>query len=129
MELLECFLPIALKPEQSHLGYKLWFTDIMELWTTCNNAISWETEVMWLMANLASNNIGYIDWEPYIPIMFTRFLRSFNLPVNYKQYQAPKHHKMETSAISLWIVSVLVSSLVSFLCLRGKLIHLPFVYI
>lgn len=43
MELLEWFLPVALPPAKSHLGYKLWFTDIMELWATCNNAPAWET--------------------------------------------------------------------------------------
>lgn len=63
---------------------------------------------MKLVANLASSNVGYIDWEPYIPIMFTRFLRSFNLPVAYKQFQKTKLQKTETSAIAVWIVSALV---------------------
>ena len=64
-------------------------------------------EIMWLIARLASCNIGYIDWEPHIPIMFTRFLRSLNLPVSYKNIQSSKHHKLDASAMALWIVSTL----------------------
>ena len=62
---------------------------------------------MWLVARLARCNIGYIDWEPHIPIMFTRFLRSLNLPVSYRSIQSSKHNKLDTSAMALWIVSVL----------------------
>lgn len=107
IETMECFLPISLPPNLSHKGYKLWFKDMMELWEVCNNALSWESDMMWLIARLARCNIGYIDWEPYIPLMFTRFLRSLNLPVSYKQIQTTKHHKLDTTAIALWIVSVL----------------------
>ncbi|KAL0269474.1 UNVERIFIED_CONTAM: hypothetical protein PYX00_007188 [Menopon gallinae] len=104
---LEWFLPVSLPPEKAHLGYKLWFDDIMELWTKGNNSATWDAEIMSQMASLASHNIGYIDWEPYIPSMFTRFLHSFNLPVVYKQQQSPKLFKVDTSAMALWIVSVL----------------------
>ncbi|KAK6639500.1 hypothetical protein RUM43_007773 [Polyplax serrata] len=107
MDLLAWFLPVSLPPERTHLGYKLWLTEVMDMWATCNNIPSWEPQVMKLVANLASSNVGYIDWEPYIPIMFTRFLRSFNLPVAYKQFQKSKLQKTETSAIAVWIVSAL----------------------
>lgn len=63
---------------------------------------------MWLMARLAHYNIGFIDWEPYIPFMFTRFLRSFHLPVTYKHVQQSRTYKIDTSAMALWIVSVMV---------------------
>lgn len=63
--------------------------------------------MLWLMARVAMYNIGYIDWEPYIPIMFTRFLRSLDLPVSYKQKQSLKHHKLETTPIAVWIVSTI----------------------
>lgn len=49
---------------------------------------------MVLMANAAYCNIGYIDWEPHLPLMFTRFLRSFNLPVFYKQIPNNKQHNI-----------------------------------
>lgn len=64
------------------------------------------------MANLAYYNIGYIDWEPYIPMMFSRFLRSFNLPVFYKQTSAMRVAKLDTSPMALWIVSVIVRQLI-----------------
>jgi proteasome activator subunit 4 len=108
LEMLEWFLPIALPPEKSCLGHQLWFHEFMKLWEGCLNAPTWEGDMMWLMARLAQCNIGYIDWEPHIPLMFTRFLRSLNLPVSYKNMQSSKHHKLDTSAIALWIVSVLV---------------------
>ncbi|GLH02190.1 Proteasome activator complex subunit 4 [Gryllus bimaculatus] len=107
IETLEWFLPIALPPSRSDKGYKLWFNDFMNLWDVCNNTPSWEADMMWLMARLARCNIGYIDWEPYVPLIFTRLLRSLNLPVSYKQIHNSKNHKLETAAMALWIVSVL----------------------
>ncbi|XP_043485466.1 proteasome activator complex subunit 4A-like [Polistes fuscatus] len=104
---IECFLPLQLPPQHHSLGHQLWFHEFMNLWNVCHNGASWEPEMMILMATLASENIGYIDWEPYIPLMFARFVRCFNLPVAYKQTQDIKTHKMDTLAITLWIVSVL----------------------
>lgn len=59
------------------------------------------------MAHLASYNTGYIDWEPYVPIMFTRFLRCLDLPVNYRQKASCKRHKVEITPIAIWIVSTI----------------------
>ncbi|XP_015178192.1 PREDICTED: proteasome activator complex subunit 4B-like [Polistes dominula] len=104
---IEYFLPLNLPPQHHSLGHQLWFHEFMNLWNVCRNGASWEPEMMWLMATLASQNIGYIDWEPYIPLMFARFVRCFNLPVSYKQTQDMKTHKMDTLSIAIWIVSVL----------------------
>lgn len=62
------------------------------------------------MARLAKHNIGYIDWKPYIPIMFVRFLRTLHLPVGYKQKQSSKMYKIDISAMAMWIVSTLGGS-------------------
>lgn len=78
------------------------------MWKVCHNAPQWENDMMWLMARLATYNIGYIDWEPHFPLMFTRFVRCLNLPVSYKQMQHSKTHKIEVAPIALWIVAVLV---------------------
>ncbi|KAG8223216.1 hypothetical protein J437_LFUL003567 [Ladona fulva] len=107
MTYLEWFLPVTLPPSKAHMGYKLWFEEIMNLWEVCHNGTQWEGEVMWIMARLASSNIGYIDWEPYMPLMFSRFMHSLSLPVFYNQTPSAKHHKLDMSAICLWIVSVL----------------------
>ncbi|XP_046402715.1 proteasome activator complex subunit 4A-like [Ischnura elegans] len=107
MTYLEWFLPVTLPPSKAHLGYKLWFEEMMMFWEVCHNGTQWEGDIMWIMARLASSNIGYIDWEPYIPLMFSRFMHSLSLPVFYKQTPSTKHHKLDMSAICLWIVSVL----------------------
>lgn len=105
----ELFLPVQLSVQNSSLGYELWFHEFMKLWKVCSsNAHTWAGSMMQLMAKLACNNIGYIDWEPYIPLMFTRFVQSFHLPVYYKKvaYQMISY-KVGPNAISLWIASVL----------------------
>lgn len=61
----------------------------------------------WLMARLSCFNIGRINWEPYIPTMFARFLRTLNLPVGYRKRQSGKQYKIEISAMALWITSIL----------------------
>jgi len=107
LQMLEWFLPISLPPEKSCFGHQLWFHEFMHLWEVCHNAPAWEGDMMRLMARLARCNIGYIDWEPYIPLMFTRFLHSLKLPVSYQNAQYTKHHKLGVGAMALWIVSVL----------------------
>ena len=102
------FLPNDLQPEYHDRGYHLWFDEIMKIWEVCHNAPYWENDAMWIMTKLASRNIGYINWEPYLHIMFTRFLRFLNLPVTYKKNSNNSNHKMDVSAIAEWIVSVLV---------------------
>ncbi|XP_031825586.1 proteasome activator complex subunit 4A isoform X2 [Nomia melanderi] len=107
MEKLESFLPVQLPPKYHSIGHELWFDEFMSLWEVCNNAPKWENEIMNLMATLASENIGYINWEPHIPLMFTRFVRCFGLPVLYNKQQACNYHEIDTSPIAIWIVSVL----------------------
>ncbi|KAK9752669.1 Proteasome-substrate-size regulator, mid region [Popillia japonica] len=104
IEYLEIFLPIVVKPEEADLGYKLWFEELMNLWEVCHNANIWESHLATLMARLAKYNIGYINWEPYIPIMFVRFLRTLHLPVGYKQKQSSKMYKIDIHAMTMWIV-------------------------
>ncbi|CAH0386282.1 unnamed protein product [Bemisia tabaci] len=107
IEYCEWFLPTMLRPDQSHLGYELWFHEFMNLWDRCNNSLKWDQEMMSLMTGLAENNIGYIDWEPYIPTMFTRFLRSLHLPVYYRQVTTGRYPNISMDLIARWIVSVL----------------------
>lgn len=108
LKTLECFLPLQLPPEHHSIGHQLWFEEFMTLWKVCHNGPLWENNMMWLMARLAHNNIGYIDWEPHIPLMFTRFIRCLHLPVTYKQTQNNKFHKLDIASIATWIVAVLV---------------------
>ncbi|KAL0124071.1 hypothetical protein PUN28_006100 [Cardiocondyla obscurior] len=107
LQILECFLPLQLSPEHHSKGYQLWFDEFMTMWKVCHNGPQWENNIMCLIARLATLNIGYIDWEPHIPFMFTRFIRCLNLPVTYKQMANNLNHKIEMSSISMWIVATL----------------------
>lgn len=108
MDMLDLFLPTQFNStEESDKGYKLWFYEFMKLWEICNNAPAWEHSMMTLMSRLAWYNIGYIDWEPYIPIMTTRFMRCLNLPVYYKNTKITKPHKITTNSVAIWVVSIL----------------------
>ncbi|XP_032665023.1 proteasome activator complex subunit 4-like isoform X2 [Odontomachus brunneus] len=107
LQTLECFLPLQLPPKHHSIGHQLWFDEFMTMWKVCHNAPQWENDMMWIMARLASFNIGYIDWEPHFPLMFTRFIRCLNLPVTYKQKPTGRLHKMEVTPISMWIIAVL----------------------
>lgn len=107
IQLLRWFLPVQLPPKYHSIGYQLWFEEFMILWEMCHNAPTWESKMMELIAALANYNIGYINWEPYIPLMFTRFMRCLKLPVSYNKIQRHKHHEMDATSITTWIVAVL----------------------
>lgn len=78
-------------------GYELWFDEFMSIWTTYQNP-PWSSDMMNIMADLASRQIGCINWEPHIPIMFTRILRSIDLPVSYKCMKSSRNQGLYTAA-------------------------------
>lgn len=104
---LATFLPVQLFPQDHIHGHKLWLEEFMKLWETYHNAPLWVNSMMSLVARLSFYNIGYIDWEPYMPMMFTRFMRSLNLPVLYKKTGGVKSPRMGMPAAAEWIVSCL----------------------
>ncbi len=68
--------------------------------------------LMALMARLAKRNVGRVDWEPHMAVMFTRIMRSLKLPVLYKSAVAPRSSYSESLDIqhsSLWIIACLVN--------------------
>ncbi|KAE8280512.1 Proteasome activator complex subunit 4B [Larimichthys crocea] len=105
----ELFLPTTLPPELHHKGFKLWFDELISLWVSVQNLPSWEVHLVSLFARLANDNIGYIDWDPYIPKIFTRILRSLNLPVGTSQMMVPRYvtNAYDISHVVLWISSLL----------------------
>uniref|UniRef100_A0A668AU47 Proteasome activator complex subunit 4B n=1 Tax=Myripristis murdjan TaxID=586833 RepID=A0A668AU47_9TELE len=88
---MELFLPTIMPPEEHSQGFQLWFDELMNLWMSVQNQPSWEGHLVNLFARLANDNIGYVDWTPYIPTIFTRILRSLNLPVGVSQMVAPRY--------------------------------------
>lgn len=60
-----------------------------------------------LICRLAGFTIGQIDWNPYLPIMYSRFLRVLDLPVAYRKKQPGKSYRLELGAVTMWIVCTL----------------------
>uniref|UniRef100_A0A336KJE2 CSON009560 protein n=1 Tax=Culicoides sonorensis TaxID=179676 RepID=A0A336KJE2_CULSO len=87
-------------------GHELWLKHFIEIWDTYQNP-PWSPDIMMLISCAAVSTIGKIDWEPYIPTIFTRILRSIDLPVSYKGLKSSRNPQMYTGAIASWIVAVL----------------------
>ncbi|KAF7667140.1 hypothetical protein LDENG_00077040 [Lucifuga dentata] len=88
---MELFLPTIMSPKEHSQGFQLWFHELMNLWMSVQNQPSWEGHLVNLFARLANDNIGFVDWTPYIPTIFTRILRSLNLPVGVSQMVSPRY--------------------------------------
>ncbi|XP_035449064.2 proteasome activator complex subunit 4B isoform X2 [Spodoptera frugiperda] len=101
---LAVFLPVAINPQYAQFGHELWFDEIMSLWDTCYNSQCGISDLMMLFAGLAKRNPGAIDWQPYVPKMFTRFLHALNLPVSYKDMQITRCHSLDMKHVASWIV-------------------------
>uniref|UniRef100_A0A4W6FG58 Uncharacterized protein n=1 Tax=Lates calcarifer TaxID=8187 RepID=A0A4W6FG58_LATCA len=106
---MELFLPTIMPPEEHSQGFQLWFDELMNLWMSVQNQPSWEGHLVNLFARLANDNIGYVDWTPYIPTIFTRILRSLNLPVGVSQIVAPRYltNSYDIGHLVLWITALL----------------------
>lgn len=98
MEMLSLFL----NPN----SYELWLDDLMNIWETYHYP-PWNMDIWNLVASTAASTIGLIDWNPHIPVLFTRILRSLDLPVSYKQMKSAKSQQLCPDATATWIVSVL----------------------
>lgn len=104
----ELFLPTSLPPEKHHMGFKLWFQEVLDLWYSFLNCPSWEASIVSLFSRLANETIGHIDWKLHIPTIFTRVLRSFNLPVGTHHINYSRGNNCyETNAVTTWISAML----------------------
>ncbi|PKU42955.1 proteasome activator complex subunit 4 [Limosa lapponica baueri] len=105
----ELFLPTTLPPELHQKGFKLWFDEFIGLWVSVQNLPQWEGHLVNLFARLATDNIGYIDWDPYVPKIFTRILRSLNLPVGSNQVVVPRFltNAYDVGHAVLWITAMM----------------------
>ncbi|KAH7645848.1 proteasome activator complex subunit 4-like protein 2 [Dermatophagoides farinae] len=69
MEYFSLFLPTLLPPEEHEFGFKLWLDDFIDM-------LNWSqvpyTTLSNLLARLAEDVYGYIDWEPYLPYFFQK---------------------------------------------------------
>ncbi|CAF4196635.1 unnamed protein product, partial [Rotaria magnacalcarata] len=103
---LDLFLPVHLPPKLHDQGFKLWLPEFLSIWeTVCNNP-DWEQNVINIFSFVAWCNIGYIDWEPWMPKIFTRILKSFSLPV--ANVQVSSHiQNYSISITATWIVAMM----------------------
>ncbi|XP_061562704.1 LOW QUALITY PROTEIN: proteasome activator complex subunit 4B-like [Phycodurus eques] len=106
---MELFLPTIMPPEEHDQGFRLWFDELMDLWLSVQNQPSWEGHLVNLFARLANDNIGYVDWTSYVPTIFTRILRSLNLPVGVSHMVALRYltNSYDIGHLVLWITALL----------------------
>ncbi|KAK8724601.1 hypothetical protein OTU49_011168 [Cherax quadricarinatus] len=107
MVYLELFLPTSLSPEQAEFGWKLWKDELLGIWNACHNSNFWfwENSMFWLFSRMAWHNIGYVDWEEHLPLVFTKVLRSFRLPVSYKKAHVGKGDGLSQFASAMFIIA------------------------
>lgn len=80
-------------------GWQQWFDDVMTMWKVYHNP-SWNSELMSVASMIAVKAKNQIDWEPHIPIMFSRILCSIDLPVNYKNMKGLKTTSLQSQSIA-----------------------------
>lgn len=110
LKYFELFLPTSMDIPKDKT-YPLWHSEFMKLWESFGNSPSWEVELFRLYARLAHHNVGRIDWEPYLEIIFTRVMTAFCLPVTYGNSGIKVKFGLSGSnaftTIARWIVSVM----------------------
>ncbi|CAF3758140.1 unnamed protein product [Rotaria sp. Silwood1] len=106
MSYLDMFLPVHLPPELHHQGFKLWLSELLDIWETfCNNPV-WEQSLISLFSFVAWCNIGYIDWEPWLPRIFTRILKNLSLPIgNVELEKSTENYSIPI--VATWIVAMM----------------------
>ncbi|XP_077536196.1 proteasome activator complex subunit 4-like [Haemaphysalis longicornis] len=114
MNYFQLFLPTTLLPEHHDTGFRLWFPNFIGLWQNIHNTPEWEASLVRLFSRLAEDTIGYIEWDPYIPTLFTRLLRSFNLPERSSDVSENRHGSCYTNAAAVsWVAALLRAILYS----------------
>ncbi|CAF5181969.1 unnamed protein product, partial [Rotaria magnacalcarata] len=106
MRIFELFLPVHLPLNLHEKGFKLWLPEFLGIWESIYSNPGWELNMVNLFSLLAWCNIGYIDWEPWLPRIFTRILKSFSLPVGKLQVSLQQYH-YSMSSVTTWIVAML----------------------
>jgi hypothetical protein len=76
------FLPTnRLSPAGAGPQFLGWMGEVMDSWGWIENMRDWDFCWISLFNRVARKNVGHIDWEPYLPWLFTKFLAAFQLPV------------------------------------------------
>lgn len=84
ISLIETFLPTTHYHLSNQPVNPAWLEELMELWKLSHNQSSWEADLVQLFSRVSAFNTGLLNWESIMPLMFSRILHSFGLPVGYK---------------------------------------------
>ncbi|XP_074661309.1 proteasome activator complex subunit 4A-like [Tubulanus polymorphus] len=106
VQYLSLFLPQFLPPEFHDRGFKLWLDEFFSIWDSINASL-WDENLRKLFSRIASYNIGYIDWEPLIPKIFTRIMKSFALPVGSVKVSFTTHDNTTVAPLADWVVAMI----------------------
>ena len=58
-----------------------WLEEWLGLWGWVDNSLQWDLNQMALLARVAEDRVGMVDWEPHVPLIFTNLVRMLDLPV------------------------------------------------
>ncbi|VVA97480.1 unnamed protein product [Arabis nemorensis] len=72
------FLPT--NPENQDFFSEKWIKNCLELWDSIPNCQFWNSQWTAVLARVIKN-CSFIDWESYLPMLFSRFLNMFEVPV------------------------------------------------
>ncbi|UJR35822.1 hypothetical protein I4U23_028569 [Adineta vaga] len=103
---LDLLLPVHLPPNLHEQGFKLWLQELLGIWESVTNSPDWEQNVINIFSFVAWCNIGYVDWEPWLPKIFTRILKNFSLPVANVQVST-QSQSYSLTIISTWLVAMM----------------------
>eukprot|EP00736_Rhodelphis_marinus_P002602 Rmarinus@m.12288 len=66
----------------THRGtWKQWIDKCMDLWDWVPRYLDWDLHWVCLLASVAKTEAGEIVWDPYLPRLFTHFMRIIDVPV------------------------------------------------
>ncbi|CAF1329744.1 unnamed protein product [Adineta steineri] len=106
MKIFDYFLPVQLPLKLHDQGFKLWLSEFFDIWENINNETPWELYLVNIFCRLSWYNIGYIDWEQWLPKIFTHILRGFSLPIG-KIQKTIKKYSYSMGDITQWIVAMI----------------------
>jgi proteasome activator subunit 4 len=70
------FLPT--NPENQDFFSEKWIKNVLELWDSIPNCQFWNSQWTSVLARVIKN-CSFIDWESYLPMLFSRFLNMFEV--------------------------------------------------
>ena len=73
--------------------YKLWLDEVMGMLPWFSYSGTWNAKWQSLLCRLASDQMGKIDWTPYLDTFYTMLTRFLDLPVGRKHLEIGKLSK------------------------------------